>query len=131
MSAFHAALNLMNRSQVSYVIVGGLAVNLHGYQRFTSDLDVVIDLQPRGAKLFVQALFDGDFRPRVPVTPEDFAEPDRINSWVVEKGAKVIQFLNPLYPTFAVDVFVDPPLPFSDLLRETKISLILRYSRRF
>ena len=121
MSAFPTTLDILNRSQAPYVIVGGLAVNLHGYQRFTSDLDIVIDLQPRAAQLIVQALFDGGFKPRVPVTAADFADPAKVQEWRELKGAKVIQFLNPKFPTFSVDVFVDPPLPFSDLFQESKV----------
>jgi hypothetical protein len=31
---------LMNQNAVSYIMVGGLAVNLHGYSRITADIDV-------------------------------------------------------------------------------------------
>jgi len=46
---FEKVIDALNRSGCRYVVVGGLAVNLHGYQRFTSDIDVGIDLSPRAS----------------------------------------------------------------------------------
>ncbi|MCU0335072.1 MAG: hypothetical protein MUF62_08465 [Chitinophagaceae bacterium] len=33
-------IGLLNRHQVDYVVVGGFAVNIHGYQRSTGDVDI-------------------------------------------------------------------------------------------
>jgi len=40
---FWAALQ---RTNVKYIMVGGYATNLHGYQRFTGDIDIWIDDTP-------------------------------------------------------------------------------------
>lgn len=37
-------LKALEAAEVRYLIVGGVAVNLHGYTRFTKDLDLLIDL---------------------------------------------------------------------------------------
>ncbi len=34
----------LNTANVQYLIVGGLAVNAHGYERLTRDVDLVIGL---------------------------------------------------------------------------------------
>ncbi len=39
-----AVVAALNAAEVRYLIVGGLAVNAHGYQRTTVDLDMVIQL---------------------------------------------------------------------------------------
>lgn len=39
-----------------YVVVGGVAVNLHGYQRFTKDVDLVIELVADRALKALRAL---------------------------------------------------------------------------
>jgi hypothetical protein len=36
----------LNEASVQYLIVGGLAVNAHGYERLTQDVDLVIRLTP-------------------------------------------------------------------------------------
>jgi predicted nucleotidyltransferase len=35
----------LNDAGVSYIIVGGLAVNAHGFSRMTRDLDLVLELK--------------------------------------------------------------------------------------
>lgn len=39
--SIEAVLGALNAAGVRYLIVGGLAVNAHGYQRATMDLDLV------------------------------------------------------------------------------------------
>ncbi|MCP3848773.1 MAG: hypothetical protein GY694_00840 [Gammaproteobacteria bacterium] len=37
-------LHTLNNNDIRYLVVGGVAVNIHGYQRMTQDLDLVIQL---------------------------------------------------------------------------------------
>jgi len=39
-----AIVRALNTAEVEYLIVGGLAVNVHGYERLTQDVDLVIGL---------------------------------------------------------------------------------------
>ena len=50
---FIASLNV---NQVRYLVVGGYAVALHGYPRFTKDLDIWVDNSPENARAVVKAL---------------------------------------------------------------------------
>lgn len=36
-------IQLLNKYEVEYVLVGGLAVNLHGYRRSTGDMDIFVN----------------------------------------------------------------------------------------
>ena len=54
----------LNNNQVKYIMVGGYAINLHGYQRFTGDIDIWLKdtLQNRQALRKVFASCDmGDY----------------------------------------------------------------------
>ena len=42
-SDFIEYLNLLNRYSVEYVLVGGMAVNLHGFRRTTGDMDIFVN----------------------------------------------------------------------------------------
>ncbi|MGH8307715.1 MAG: DUF6036 family nucleotidyltransferase, partial [Gammaproteobacteria bacterium] len=42
----HEIFAALDKTQVRYVVVGGLAVILHGHIRLTQDLDLLIDLDP-------------------------------------------------------------------------------------
>lgn len=35
----------LNKKKVRYVVIGGIAVNLHGIPRATADLDLMVDLE--------------------------------------------------------------------------------------
>jgi len=37
----------LNKAKVKYVVAGGVAVALHGYQRFTQDLDLYVLLETK------------------------------------------------------------------------------------
>lgn len=49
MSDFHRIFQALEASGVRYLVVGGVAVVLHGHPRFTADLDLVVSLDPDNA----------------------------------------------------------------------------------
>lgn len=65
----------LNAAGVRYVIVGGLAVMAHGYQRTTVDLDLVVQLVPQNLLTALEALASLGYQPRIPVSAEQFADP--------------------------------------------------------
>ena len=65
-------LKCLNKAGVDYIMVGGWAVNLHGYVRATIDLDIWILADQENARKVYTAL--GEFgAPLGEVQPEDFA----------------------------------------------------------
>ncbi|NBC84062.1 MAG: hypothetical protein GVY19_11890 [Bacteroidetes bacterium] len=40
---FKSIINALNKADVDYMIIGGFAVNVHGYARNTGDLDIWVD----------------------------------------------------------------------------------------
>ncbi|MGB5406736.1 MAG: hypothetical protein WBN08_08360 [Thiogranum sp.] len=65
----------LNSAGVRYLVAGGLAVNAHGYLRFTKDVDFVLQLVPDNIQRAFAALGDLGYRPNVPVTGAQFADP--------------------------------------------------------
>ena len=66
-------LRCLNKAGVDYIMVGGWAVNLHGYVRATIDLDIWILADQENARKVYAAL--GEFgAPLGEVKPEDFAQ---------------------------------------------------------
>lgn len=47
LESFESIVRALNDAGVRYLIAGGLAVNAHGYLRFTKDVDFVIQLRSR------------------------------------------------------------------------------------
>ena len=115
MSSFDPIFRALDESGARYVVVGGLAVVLHGYARLTADVDLVVDLAPGEAIKAIAALTRIGMVPRAPVDARDFANPDRRREWIDEKGMRVFSMHDPRKPLVEVDLFVDPPITFDEL----------------
>src|SRR6266480_3990026 len=64
-------ISLCNQYNVKYLVIGGYAVGIHGYPRFTKDLDVSIQISEENAEKIVRVINDfglGSLR----LTKEDF-----------------------------------------------------------
>ena len=105
----------LNRDGVRYVVVGGLAVVLHGFARLTADVDLVVDLAPDEARKAMIVLGGLGLRPRAPVDPLAFADANVRESWIRDKGMRVFSLWDPANPMREVDLFVEHPIPFPDL----------------
>ena len=85
----------LDASDARYLVVGGVAVVLHGHPRLTADLDLVIALDPANVRAAVGALQSLGYRPRAPVSLDDFADPEQRRSWIDEKGMTVLSLASP------------------------------------
>lgn len=112
---FEKVFAALNDADVRYVVVGGVAVVLHGYLRLTMDLDLMVDLDPEQAARAITALTDAGLRPRVPADPMGFADPETRRDWVENRNLVVFTLDDPDDPLHPVDVFVTHPIPFEDV----------------
>lgn len=64
-------LRLCNEHGVKYLVVGGYAVSIHGYPRYTKDLDVCIESSEENAEKMVQVINDFGLG-SLKLTKEDF-----------------------------------------------------------
>ncbi len=87
-----AILKALNEAEVRALVVGGLAVNAHGYLRFTKDADLAIQLDPANIERAFRALATLGYQPRVPISAAQFSIPAMRESWIRDKGMKVLQF---------------------------------------
>lgn len=107
-----AVAGALSAAGVRYLIVGGLAVNAHGYLRATRDLDVVIQLEPENLRRGLDCLFDIGYRLAIPVSVEDFADAAKREAWRVEKGMIVLKLWSDDHRRTPIDVFVYEPFDF-------------------
>lgn len=108
-------------AEAEYVVVGGLAVIMHGHLRATRDLDLVIGLQPDNCAKAMDALSGIGLRPRLPVMLADFADPAKREDWSQNRNMLVLQLWDPANPERSVDVFVREPLDFHTMLSDAAI----------
>ncbi len=124
MPLFEPLFTALNAAEVRYVVVGGVAVVLHGFARLTGDVDLAIDLEPNEARKAVDAFLAFGLRPRLPVDARDFADTGTRTSWVRDKGMRVFTFVDPTNPLLLVDCFAEDVVPFA-LLWQNAVVLSL------
>jgi len=107
-----AVVRALNEAKVRYLIVGGVAVNVHGYVRLTMDLDLVIQLKPENIVAAWEAMEKIGYRARIPVSGKDFADEKKRELWRREKGMLVLQFWSDEHRRTQVDVFIREPFDF-------------------
>jgi len=47
---------LFSQANVEYALIGGYAVAAHGYQRFSEDIDILVDPSPENTRRWIEAL---------------------------------------------------------------------------
>lgn len=114
LASFEAIVRALNKNGVRYLIVGGLAVNAHGYLRFTKDADLVIRLIPDNIKRAFTALDALGYKPLLPVTADQFADPSIRQAWIRDKGMQVLQLWSDAHPETPIDLFVHEPFGFDE-----------------
>lgn len=102
----------LNSSNVDYVVVGGVALVLHGVVRLTADLDLMVHLEEGNLSRFVNIMKELGYRPKVPVKAEEFISAKNRATWISEKNMKVFSFFHPQKPINLVDVFVEEPVEY-------------------
>ena len=112
LASVEAIIRALNEADVRYLVAGGLAVNAHGYLRFTKDVDFVVQLIPANIEHAFGALRSLGYRPTVPITAEQFANAELRASWVRDKGMQVLQFWSDAHRETPIDLFVAEPFPF-------------------
>lgn len=115
MAVFEPLFQALNDAGVRYVVVGGLAVVLHGHARLTVDVDLVVDLDKDRAARTMEVLTRLGLLPRVPVNPMDFANPSVRDLWIRDRGMQVFSMYDPSNPLLVVDLFVEHPVSFEEL----------------
>jgi hypothetical protein len=74
---FRELLELFNKHNVEYMIVGGYALAFHGAPRYTGDLDIFIRPDLMNAQHIMRALKDFGFE-SAGLTEADFERPDNV-----------------------------------------------------
>ncbi len=112
LGSFDSLVSALHSARVRYLIADGLAVNAHGYLRFTRDIDIVLQLSRENIEAAFAALAGIGYRPIVPISAAEFADAGKRSSWEREKGMTVLNFWSEQHRDMPVDVFVTEPFDF-------------------
>ena len=118
-SALTEIFRALDGADVRYLVAGGVAVVLHGYLRFTADLD----LDETNTLAAIAALEGLEYQARAPVPLRDFAKEQVRRDWVKDKGLTVFSLWSPSHPGTEVDLFVQEPFDFAQEIARAKLEV--------
>lgn len=116
---YEEVFRALNRKRVAYVVVGGIAVNLHGVPKSTADLDLMIALNDRNLRRIASILDGLGYRPRAPVKIGDITIAN-LARWKKDKRMLVVSFWNPRRPYEEIDILSQNPIDFEEIKAESK-----------
>ncbi|MBI3918432.1 MAG: hypothetical protein HY322_15665 [Betaproteobacteria bacterium] len=131
LASFEAIARALKDASVRYLVAGGLAVNAHGYLRFTKDVDFVVQLLPDNIERAFGALSALGYKPVVPITAVQFANAQQRETWIRDKGMQVLQFWSDGHRETPIDMFVLEPFDFDEEYARALVKPLGRIAVRF
>lgn len=110
---YRALFKKLNDRGIHYIVVGGIAVNLHGIPRMTYDVDLLLDFKSGNIQKFIQLLNEWGFKPKAPVDITGLARKSNRESWIKEKNMKAFNLINPEWAISEIDVIIDTPVGYT------------------
>ncbi len=93
------------------MLVGGLAVNLHGFIRSTADMDILIEMSDENLKKAVTIFKKQGYHVKQPVDPMGIADAKTRRDWIQNKHMKAFNFYKD--DEFKeVDIIIESPVSF-------------------
>ena len=117
-------LDILSGAEIDYVLVGGLAVTLHGYRRLTMDVDVVLAMNDENLAKFVDCAKSAKLKPVLPIPIDSLRDAALIDLWHREKGMLAFALRGPEMMASVIDVLVRPAVSFDELKRNAVIKRI-------
>ena len=108
---YEEVLKAFQREKVKYVLVGGVALNLHGSLRGTADLDILVEMSDGNLANVVKVLKTQGYQVHQPVDPMGLADEKIRKEWILEKHMKAFNFYKD-GGLEEVDIIIDSPLSF-------------------
>ena len=109
-------LQALSDGNVQYVLVGGLAVQLHGFMRATFDIDLVLAMDDGNLARFIDVAKRFGLKPGIPVPIDSLRDAGQIEQWHREKGMLAFSLREPQAAGSVVDVLVRPEISFETLM---------------
>lgn len=102
----------LDEHNVRYVLVGGLAMNLHGVPRMTMDVDVLLAMDASNLNAFISAAQELGLKPRLPVPVEQLKDPRVREEWITQRNMIAFPLGGGSVAVPTVDVLIRHSLDF-------------------
>lgn len=112
MADYQSILREFASQKLRYLIVGGVAVNLHGYPRFTNDIDILLALDAENLSKMAGIMAELGYQQRLPISIQELGDEKKARQLIAEKGLTAYSFIHAVEPQFNVDVLVAQSIDF-------------------
>lgn len=102
----------LNEAGIHYIVVGGVAMNLLGYPRFTGDIDVLLALDHENLTNMANLMQRLGYEQRLPVKVEELGDEKLVLDLMQKKNLIAYTFVNAKEPEYNIDVIVGASLNF-------------------
>ena len=118
---FRKIIPELEKRKIKYLAIGGVAVNLYGYNRITNDLDIILSFDEENVSKFVKLMSDLGFKPRVQADPMELSKPEKREFWKNEKNMKVFSFFNPNNEQEIIDIMIQDYIDIDQAFRNSNL----------
>lgn len=124
MNLFEKVFSALNQEKVKYLVVGGVAVNLHGFMRFTGDLDILLLLQNENLEKMDHVMKKLHYSEKLPITIQSLSDIVKVKKWLKEKNMRAFSFFPPENNPLQIDIIIEESLKFEDIVNRKIIKKI-------
>jgi predicted nucleotidyltransferase len=111
---YREILQALQDAGVRYLVIGGVAVNLHGYRRFTGDIDILLALEAENLEKMTALMHQMGYVERLPMQLRSLSDHAQVEKWIAEKGMTAYSFLSNDQRRINIDVLAGASLRFED-----------------
>jgi hypothetical protein len=111
MIIYEEILREFQEEGVKYAIAGGIAFNLLGGLRSTSDLDILVEMSDDNLRKIVTILKKRGYKVKQPVDPMGIADESTRRDWIENKNMKAFNFYKD-DDLKEVDILIDTPVSY-------------------
>jgi hypothetical protein len=105
----------LTRHNVDYLLIGGLAVSLHGVERATMDVDITVAMNPENLASLIETAKELRLTPVLPVPLEALGDLKLLRQWHAERNLEAFALRAPELAGVTVDVLLFPPVEFAGM----------------
>lgn len=105
----------MQQFGVEYLLIGGLAVSLHGVERATMDIDITVAMQSENLDNLIACAESLGLKPVAPVPLSSLKSMELLRQWHREKNMQAFALRTDELAGVTLDVLLFPPVDFAEM----------------
>ena len=109
------------RHKVDYLLIGGLAVSLHGVERATMDVDITVAMNPENLTSLIEAAKELKLSPVLPVPLDSLRDLELLRQWHAQRHLEAFALRSADLAGVTVDVLLFPPVEFTGMASRANV----------